>query len=142
MLSVGGGIDMENKPCKISDWKYRTKEGYATNGKEFAHRAAYEKVYGKVSRQFYICHSCDNPPCIEITHLWKGTPADNCRDKRNKGKQPFGTQIHCAKLTEKLVKEIKAKLTLGAKIRDLGKEYNVTYGLIGHIKQRRKWKHV
>lgn len=49
-----------------------------------------------------ICHSCDNPPCTNDTHLWEGTPQDNTQDALNKGRMhpPSGEQHWCSKLTD------------------------------------------
>jgi hypothetical protein len=33
-----------------------------------------------------ICHSCDNPPCCNPSHLWAGTIADNAADRTKKGR--------------------------------------------------------
>jgi HNH endonuclease len=132
---------MENN-CIISNWPYTTKDGYKTDGNEFAHRATYEKKYGKVSRHLQVCHSCDNAACVNIEHLWLGTALENAQDKVKKDRQPKGEKIHCAKLTVEQVKVIKYRLLQGDKLQDLATDFKVSFGLIGHIKYGIKWKHV
>ena len=54
---------------------------------KLAHRVVYELATGEeLSDDIQICHSCDNPSCCNPRHLWKGTNADNMRDKATKGR--------------------------------------------------------
>ena len=40
----------------------------------------------QVSDDLEVCHTCDNPPCCNPTHLWKGTHQANMQDAREKGR--------------------------------------------------------
>lgn len=51
-----------------------------------AHRVAYELTYRDLGDDLVVCHQCDNPPCCNPDHLFKGTHTDNMRDASAKGR--------------------------------------------------------
>ena len=68
----------------------KSKGGYgqkSVDGKvQYLHRLEWAKHNGPIPPRMEICHSCDNPPCYEITHLWLGTHAENMADHAAKGR--------------------------------------------------------
>lgn len=51
------------------------------------HRMAYELAYGPIPKGMFVLHSCDNPPCVNVTHLRLGTQVDNMADTVARGRQ-------------------------------------------------------
>lgn len=107
-------------------------------------RWAWETSRGKkIPKGMLICHTCDNPRCINPRHLYLGTHLDNARDRVEHGRQVKGEMMHTAKLIPTKVREIRGKVTLGIQsLCAIGREYGVTYETIRAIRDRRTWRHV
>lgn len=61
------------------------QNGYKTI---IASRMAYELFKGPLEDKKLVCHTCDNPPCVNPDHLWLGTNRDNQLDSIKKGRRP------------------------------------------------------
>lgn len=108
-----------------------------------AHRVAWMVANSTdIPSGMYVCHSCDNPSCVNPDHLWLGTDADNLADKINKGRQARGERVLSAKLTEADIPEIFRLRQQGLFYREIAKRFNVTTGHIGDVLKRKVWAHV
>lgn len=72
---------------------YLGKDGYgelyAFNKRILAHRFSYELFNGKFNKELLVCHSCDNPKCVNPNHLWLGTCKENTQDSMKKGRKNY-----------------------------------------------------
>ncbi len=70
--------------------KARDKNGYGKlrRGKKWmlAHRQAWIDAHGPIPEGMLVLHKCDNPPCVNVNHLYLGTNKDNSRDMYDRGR--------------------------------------------------------
>lgn len=103
-----------------------------------AHRISYAIENGD-PKGLCVCHTCDNPICVNPAHLWSGTNRDNTDDKVTKDRQARGEEDGNSKLTKGQVVEILASKETNIA---LAAQYQVSDSLIAHIRRGRIWKHL
>ncbi|EOC0398822.1 HNH endonuclease [Cronobacter sakazakii] len=111
-----------------------------------AHRFAYCIANGLTLKEIegmVIRHKCDNPTCINPTHLETGTQMDNIRDRNKRGRTASGELNGSAKLTVEQVEEILSTyIPFDKKFGGvaLGKRYGVSQSTISKIVLGKRWK--
>lgn len=120
--------------------------GYVYVGREklSAHRLAYALFYGEDPAGKFVCHRCDNPPCVNPEHLFLGTSAENTADRVAKGRSGSskGSRHLAAKLNEDVVREIRTLFAHGLSNQEIGRMFNVNRTTVCDIKTGRTWRHV
>ena len=120
-----------------------------------AHRYSYELFKGKIKSGLLVCHSCDNPPCVNPEHLWMGTQKQNIDDMIKKKRGGFGSGVDPnsvpklkgtahprAKLTDEKVKKMRQLSKEGLTNRELGRLFNISEYTVSGIILGNEWKHV
>ena len=98
-----------------------------------------------------VCHKCDNPSCVNPSHLFLGTNADNAIDKAAKGRSTKGRPAKNivrgessgkSILTSLGVIEMRRLYNLGHNARSLSIKFNVSPTTILDAVKRRTWAHI
>jgi hypothetical protein len=120
---------------------YFDKSGNSFNGR--AHRFSWELFNGKtIPEGFLVCHTCDNPPCVNPSHLFLGTCLENTRDMINKGRGHAGEKNGRAKLTVNDVITLRKLSTAGLTAAALGRMYSIDESTALDIIKRKLWNTV
>lgn len=127
-------------------WIFGNGKGYQMFGPEYnsmyAHRFSYTIHKGQIPNGLFVCHTCDNPKCVNPSHLWLGTNKDNVNDKIAKGRQLKGSQIPASKLTEADVYAIRSAKYYRGINTDLAKKYKVRREHICKLRAGQGWSHL
>lgn len=120
-------------------WKWEgglTHYGYgelAFNGERWrTHILSWTLANGR-RPTLHILHSCDHPWCVNPDHLREGTPADNARDKIERGRDNSPRKLSDADRTE-----IWRLLDAGVSLYRIAKNFGVAHGSIQYIRDLRK----
>jgi hypothetical protein len=112
---------------------------FRLNGKGVrAPRISWRIAFGDPG-SYHVCHTCDNPPCVNPKHLFLGTNRVNSEDCAKKGR------CYNTKLTPSIVRQVRQD----CKPNDpefgysaLARKYNVNPGAIWQAVNKTRWKHV
>lgn len=110
----------------------------------YVHRLAWILRNGEIGTGIEICHSCDNPGCLNYYHLFAGTKSDNMRDMVRKGRSPDkrGERSGKAKIKESDVIEMQKMRTYGLGLVDIGATYGIHPSHVSRILSGARWGHV
>lgn len=99
----------------------------------------WQKYNGFIPEGMCVCHTCDNPPCINITHLFLATNVGNTQDKTNKGRAARGEENGAHKLTFEDVLAIRSATGSAASI---ARKFGISDVHCMRIRKRASWKHL
>ena len=122
----------------------KEKDGYGHFGRDGkmrrAHRLSWQFTYGDIPEGMCVLHRCDNPGCVNPSHLFLGTHADNMHDAAQKGRLAHGEENGRHKLTGEDVLEIRELLAKGALTQqNIADEFGVSQAHVSYIKHGKTW---
>lgn len=103
-----------------------------------AHRVSYTLYCGEIPDGMVICHTCDNPRCVNPNHLFLGTQQENLADMTSKGRRKYPVDFGGSNriLNEDSVLEI---LLSGDTSASLSRKYGVTDAAIRAVRNGITW---
>lgn len=126
---------------------------------QLAHRVAWMQVNGPVPRGLHVLHHCDNPPCINVEHLFLGTHQDNMDDMYAKGRKAIlagddhwshreparitrGSAHGMSRLTEADIPVIRARRAQGETLQAIAATYGIAFQNIWAVVKGKTWRHI
>lgn len=109
------------------------------NKKHYAHRVSYEAFIGPIPNGMMVCHACDNPCCVNPSHLFLGTAKQNSEDMVSKNRSTFGEKNPMSKLNASQVADIRRLVAEGKTQQYVADLYAVSRRLVGMIARAKRW---
>ncbi len=115
----------------------------------YAHRLMFAHIHGLAPEGIQICHHCDNPTCVNPSHLFAGTRSDNAKDMmaKGRGRGQFSTDSTSgernvkAKLSRQQVDEMRSLFRGGGfSKKELGRRFGITSVMACYIINGKHWK--
>lgn len=106
------------------------------------YRLVLEAFYGPCPKGYQACHNDGDRTNDVLTNLRWDTPTNNCKDRKRHGTESHGEIHYNSKLTNDKVKLIRQLYRAGHQQKMIAKWFNVDNSNIGHIVNRRSWKHL
>ena len=142
---VWSRVDSSAGPDACWPWTGSTHtNGYGQTTRPFgasisAHRAVWELTKGPIPDGMYVCHRCDNPPCVNPAHLFLGTAHDNNADMHAKGRW---SRWRRGCLSPDQVRELRRLYASGIGSTTLGRMFNMDASSALDAAKGRTFKHI
>lgn len=105
---------------------------------EKAHRYAFKLFCNHDPGNLHVCHTCDNPSCVNPDHLFLATNTVNMLDRQRKQRQARGERAGNAKLTDDDVRALRN----GADHVSMSVKTGASLSTIRHAALGLNWKHI
>lgn len=91
-------------------------------GNTGAHRYSYALTKGPIPHNRIVCHTCNNPPCVNPNHLYAGTPKSNGEDMAKHKRNATSPGTNLLLLTDQII----IRRRMRKIIRSLAREFSTS----------------
>jgi hypothetical protein len=105
-----------------------------------AHRYAYEAFKGPLEPTLQVCHTCDNPSCVNPAHLFAGTAKENAQDKVKKGRQHVFRNPKHKFLDKETADKMREDYSNGMKQAEICIKYGHSRAQVSRVVNNQIWK--
>lgn len=104
--------------------------------KKLAHRLSYEESFGSIPKGMVVMHTCDNPACVNPSHLIAGTQKQNMQDAAIK-ERGGNTNLDGAEVIS-LLKDYVA----GLPRKEIAAKHGISNLSVNDYTSGKSWKHL
>ncbi len=133
-------------------WEWSLAKGAGGYGVQYfrgkthkAHRMSWTVFKGQIPEGVLVCHQCDNPQCVNPSHLFLGSHADNRADAvaKNRVFRPIGVLAPACILSERVVRNMRATYASGrVTMKQIAERFRCSVPNVYRIISRQTWKHI
>ena len=105
-----------------------------------AHRYAYEVFKGTLEAKLQVCHTCDNPSCVNPAHLFLGTVKDNMADMQKKGRKALSRNPEHKWLDREMVDAMRKDFEQGMRQAEISLKYGYSRSQVNRVVLYKIWK--
>lgn len=105
-----------------------------------AHRYSYEAFNGLINENLQVCHSCDNPLCVNPAHLFTGTAKENIQDMIKKGRRVISRNPKHKWLDRKTVDAMREDFKQGMRQAEISLKYEYSRSQVSRVVLCQIWK--
>lgn len=115
------------------------KDGYGVIGvgkhQKRTHRVAYECFVGEIPNGMLVCHTCDQPACVNPNHLFLGTAKENYDDMVEKGRKRAAMRDNrpSSNIKQKDIQSLIEMRKSGKTLKEISVLYGVSFQTVSRI---------